>query len=151
MRKFLAALALTLAAGAASAETRVVDTPRDGSLNLRTGPGTDFAIIVRMDHGDRVAVLERQGSWARVRHEDGFNGWASLNFLRPAGAAGTLAVVPTNDGALNLRTGPGTEFDVIRRLSTGERVRVLETVGNWHRVRHPSGDEGWASARYLAP
>jgi uncharacterized protein YgiM (DUF1202 family) len=59
-----------------------VYSPGDGYLNLRTGPGTGFAIVQRMYNGSRVEVVERAGKWARVYHEDGAEGWASTRYLR---------------------------------------------------------------------
>ncbi|MGC1259811.1 MAG: SH3 domain-containing protein, partial [Jannaschia helgolandensis] len=53
--------------------------------------------------------------------------------LVPLGAmAQTLYVAQTDDGYLNMRAGPGTRFDVIRRLSPGDRVDVEETLGRWY-------------------
>ncbi|WP_371154207.1 SH3 domain-containing protein [Jannaschia sp. 2305UL9-9] len=73
-----------------------------------------------------------------------------LLLLSPlAAAAQTLFVAQTNDGYLNLRSGPGTRFDILRRLSPGDRVDVEEEIGSWAKVRLPSGDRGWASLKYL--
>ncbi|RIA56083.1 SH3 domain-containing protein [Dichotomicrobium thermohalophilum] len=60
---------------------RVVRDPKDGWLNLRTGPSTDFNIIRRMDNGTRVRILELYGEWALVRHESGSVGWAYLPYM----------------------------------------------------------------------
>ncbi|HHS93831.1 MAG TPA: SH3 domain-containing protein [Rhodobacterales bacterium] len=63
--------------------------------------------------------------------------------------AETLVVRSPGDGYLNLRTGPGTRYRIIRRMYNGSKVDVLEQAGNWVRVRHQSGDVGWASLKYL--
>ena len=48
-RFFLSLLALMLAAGLAVAqEMRIVNSPGDGFLNLRTGPGSQYQIIQPM-------------------------------------------------------------------------------------------------------
>ncbi|MGB3406380.1 MAG: SH3 domain-containing protein [Jannaschia sp.] len=60
-----------------------------------------------------------------------------------------LVVAQSGDGYLNLRSGPGTRYDILRRLSPGDRVSVEETLGKWARVRLPSGERGWASLDYL--
>lgn len=70
--------------------------------------------------------------------------------LMPAVApAQTLYVKPTDGGYLNLRDGPGTRHDILRRLSPGDRVDVEETLGVWYRVRLPSGYRGWVSGDFL--
>ncbi len=65
--------------------------------------------------------------------------------------AETLKVSSPGDGYLNLRTGPGTRFGIVRQMYHGTTVEVLERAGGWLRVRHESGDVGWASARFLKP
>ena len=49
---------------------------------------------------------------------------------------------------VNMRTGPGTPYDVIRELQTGEQVEYLKRSGKWAKVK--SGDtEGYVFAKYL--
>lgn len=64
-------------------------------------------------------------------------------------AAQTLYVAQTSDGFLNLRSGPGTRFEVLRRLSPGDRVTVQETEGRWYNVRLPTGERGWVAGDFL--
>ena len=45
---------------------------------------------------------------------------------------------------VNMRTGPGTQYDVIRELQTGEQVEYLKRSGKWAKVK--SGD---VFAKYL--
>jgi uncharacterized protein YgiM (DUF1202 family) len=149
-RRFFLVTALSiLAAGPVRAETRRVNSPGDGFLNLRSGPGTDFAILRRMLHGSRVEVLERAGAWLRVRHESGATGWASGRYLVSLAPAGTLIVADPQDGWLNLRSGPGSGFQIVTRMDNGTSVQVLERAGNWVRVRHQFGAVGWAYRPYL--
>ena len=66
-----------------------------------------------------------------------------------AGPSGRTCRVRSRVGSLNLRTGPGTKYQVIMRMYNGEEVEVLETKGKWVRVRHYSGSVGWAYRDYL--
>lgn len=75
---FLSALFL---ASAAAATTLWVDAPRDGFLNLRSGPSTGYYVIDQMPHGSKVHVLATPGKWYKVRHETGSVGWAHSSFL----------------------------------------------------------------------
>ena len=67
-----------------------------------------------------------------------------------AAPAQDMVVRQSEEGFLNLREGPGTVHDVLRRLAPGDRVSVEETLGKWARVRLPSGERGWVSLDYLA-
>jgi len=152
-RTFLAATAAFVVLGqAAEAQTLVINSPGDGFLNLRTGPGSQYAVIRKMYHGSTVEVLEDPGgAWLRVRHQSGAVGWAFRQYLvRPAGQQGAWRrVYSPSDGFLNLRTGPGTQFAIIMPMYNGERVRILERKGNWVRVEHETGAVGWAYRAYL--
>lgn len=48
---------------------------------------------------------------------------------------------------LNVRSGPGTDFRVVRQLRNGATVNVVETHGDWAWV-DPA--EGWVSRAWLA-
>ncbi|WP_210529115.1 SH3 domain-containing protein [Rubellimicrobium arenae] len=65
-----------------------------------------------------------------------------------ADAAGALRRV-TGD-RVNVRLGPGVEFDVVGQVDAGDMAEVVDRDGGWVRVRMPSGELGWMSARFLA-
>ena len=152
IRNFLAAVLLgVLSVAAAIAETRMVNSPGDGFLNLRTGPGSSFQIVRRMGHGSLVDILETKGKWSRVRHQvSGAEGWAFRKFLvREETGPAFKRVWSPGDGYLNLRSGPGSDFAILRRMFNDEYVEIVERRGNWVRVYHQSGAEGWAYSKYL--
>lgn len=152
MRRMLLAASIAALPALAAAQTLYVAPSEAGYLNLRAGPGTMHDVLERMPVGQRVTVLEELGRWARVELPSGQEGWASVELLergeRPEGAV--MFVDVTGVGYLNLRAGPGTRFDIIRRMQPGDSVAPLETRGDWLRVRHVSGDTGWAHGDYLS-
>ncbi|HVF30644.1 MAG TPA: TIGR02594 family protein [Pyrinomonadaceae bacterium] len=52
---------------------------------------------------------------------------------------------------LNLREGPSVTEDVIGFLTYGEVVELISKSGDgyWYKVKRTTGDEGWASHKYL--
>lgn len=149
-RMFLTVAAAALVtAGQARAERLLVNSPGDGFLNLRTGPGSQFDIIRKMFHGSAVETLEFANGWVRVRHESGAVGWAFAKYLVRPAATNVRYVYSANDGFLNLRTGPGTRYQIIRPMYNGEAVTLLERSGGWVRVKHESGAIGWTFEKYL--
>ncbi len=143
-------LAALVISAAAWAETLVVNSPGDGYLNLRTGPGGQYNVIMRMPHSSSLEALEYAGNWARVRHETGTVGWAYRKYMvKPASAPVLYQVYSPGDGYLNLRTGPGTRYGIITPMYNGTRVEILERAGQWVRVYTEYGQEGWAFAKYL--
>lgn len=150
-RVFLALFFTVFSSIAALAETRIVHSPGDGFLNLRTGPGSAYNIVRRMGHGSAVDILETKGGWSLVHHRaSGDKGWAYRKYLvNKAQSPGMRRVHSPGDGFLNMRSGPGSDFAVLQRMYHGDRVKILERKGNWVRVRHGSGAKGWAYAKYL--
>lgn len=51
------------------------------------------------------------------------------------------------EGGLNLRTGAGTEYSVIRVLNEGEVLRVI-TTGQWLEVIDSQGNQGFINSTY---
>ena len=43
--------------------------------NLRNGPSLKDDIIVQLDHGATMSVLERRGEWLKVRDSEELTGW----------------------------------------------------------------------------
>ena len=164
MLRILTFLIAMVFASAAAATSAWVDAPRDGYLNLRTGPGTGYRIIEHMPHRSRVEILHRPGKWAKVRASSGRIGWAHGSWLsqdRPRGhfgqggghhgsAQGTWYVDAPNHKGLNLRSGPGTGYKVARLMRNGDRVELLGKKGKWWLLRHQSGAVGYAHSGYLS-
>ncbi len=124
-------------------------------LNLRKGPGTSYGVILTMEKGITVTVLDNTSDkeWAKVRMSSGTEGWCSkeyLSFSDEEEKPETLVTAKTTD-YLNLRKGAGTSYDVIMTISKGSTVTVLDKTSNkdWAKVRTSSGVEGWCSKEYL--
>lgn len=47
------------------------------------------------------------------------------------------------------RTGPGNDHKILRMVSSGEKLTVLETQDAWTKVQLPSGAEGWMLNQWL--
>ena len=101
-----AMLILLLSAMAAGAATWRV---KDGvNLNVRSGPGTGFAIVATLPPGALVQELDRTGSWSRVRLPDGTVAYVSNLYLDlddPSEHALRTAKGDAGDWKLNLQLG----------------------------------------------
>lgn len=63
--------------------------------------------------------------------------------------AGKTFVVKTNDGSgLNLRSGAGTEYDVITTIADGHTVQIINQQGSWANVTYGTYT-GWVNMDYL--
>ena len=60
----------------------------DDGLYLRTGGGINYSSIKLMDYREKVTVIDAtkvNGTWVKVKTEDGKVGYCSSNFLRMGG------------------------------------------------------------------
>ena len=154
MKLLLAFLFSILFSLSASSETLYVKKTEDGYLNLREGPGVQYKIIRRIYPGDRVQSYESSGPWRKVDHGGGVEpwvtGWASANFLETDLIVGRyLIITPIPDGYLNLRTGPGTKYKILRRIYPGDRVQMVDAKGSWRYIELDNGIRGWSHGLYM--
>lgn len=49
---------------------------------------------------------------------------------------------------LNIRRGPGKNYDAFKQVTDTDNVEVLEIEGEWARIMHNS-EEGYAMTRFL--
>lgn len=125
-----------------------------GYANFRTGAGTFYGIIRRLDNGERLEVIHKTGTWYYVRHtESGRYGYVSANLValteNTVAGIGT-AKVDSSVGYANFRTGPGTQHAALRQLVNGAELTVIRKKGSWYQVYHAGSDSyGYVSAGLL--
>ena len=127
------------------------------SVNLRKGPGTNYAVIGAAKAGQKLVVTEIATgtgyTWGKTDE-----GWICLKYTdykensepqpetpaQPKVQKGTVKV----DDVLRVRSGPSTGYSVVTYLTNGTKVEILEqkTVGAmvWGRINN-----GWISLDYV--
>jgi uncharacterized protein YgiM (DUF1202 family) len=100
-------------------------------------------------------------SWVKVRVFSGQEGWVNASLIQPNVAISSLPVadspslpsapVVSTTGALNVRSGPGTNHGVVATIQQQQRITLLGRNSNttWIRIRLTNGQEGWISATPL--
>jgi SH3-like domain-containing protein len=68
-------------------------------------------------------------------------------FSTPCIGAERLAVAVS---VANIRTGPGTNYDVLWSAEKYFPFLVIETTGSWVKLRDFEGDEGWVNKSLIA-
>lgn len=72
-----------------------------------------------------------------------------------AASVGTNAVIVGDPSSKNIRSGPGTEYEVKQTAYPGDSIQILESAQDsggytWYRVRLPqSGTPGWIAAQLV--
>ncbi|MDX1563208.1 MAG: TIGR04211 family SH3 domain-containing protein [Gammaproteobacteria bacterium] len=107
-------LLLLLLASPLYAQTRYVSD--NLVITFRSGPSNQNSILRNLTSGDRVEVLEEQADagYARVRLDDGAEGWVLMQYLQPE---------PTS--ALRLAEAE-SELATLRQTAARQQQRVSE-------------------------
>ena len=130
-------------------------------LNIRKGAGANYDSVGKYKNGDKVEILEIKDGWGRTS-----KGWISMKYVKQAGTSTednktteddkTTAEIESDGktkvlgygvvdiGSLNVRSGPGTKYDKIDKVSQGDRYAYYQKSGNWVRIK-----EGWVSTSYF--
>ncbi len=118
-------------------------------VNLRSGAGTDTAIMDTLPSGTAVIVEADTGSgWYKVNYS-GISGYMSAEYLDFSAEMELSASGSVSATDVNLRSGPGTSSSVVRVTSLGESVEILGVSGNWYRVS-AGGDTGYIRSDYVS-
>lgn len=114
------------------------------NLNLRAGEGTQYASIMVMPKGSEVQFISKNSDWAKVSYK-GRVGYCSTKFLAEDKTNGKVVA-----SALNVRSGPGTNYRVQGQLSKGFVVEILEEKNGWYRIRYGT-TTAYVSKDYIEP
>lgn len=138
------------------------------AVNMRSGPSTSFATLFVLQPDEQVAVLERDGGWAKVEKTNGATGWVYGRYLGAGDDADAIATAtateprrpvrqarveaaPQTDSAslaaIGLRASRSSRSAVVMTVEPGTPLRVAERRNNWARVVLPGGMSGWVRTR----
>jgi cell wall-associated NlpC family hydrolase len=136
----------------------------DGPLNIRSGPSTSHSKCGKINAGTEVEILETLDGWYRIAEGYVSAGYVSLVTATPAQEVSAAPVVETpvealvevaapesetlygrvTTASLNVRSGPGTNYEKCGKVYAGKTVEILETLDGWYRIA-----EGYVSADYI--
>lgn len=133
------------------------------TLNILSGPGNRYRVITGVGRDTPLELIGRNadGSWLQTYTPNQVDiGWVNADFIvANINVMSLPQVAPTGrnnafvlTSVLNLRAGPGANFDVVARLLGGDTMDVVgRNAGNtWVEVVVPSGARGWVSTRFVA-
>lgn len=126
-------------------------------LNVRQGPGTSYSVIMTLERGEKVDVYAEEGNWLKVK-VNGRDGYVSARYIARANSGDTGGdVTPAEPiysatvtaSSLVVRSGPGSHFDSVGRLTQGQTVDVYEeTSGPWVLIKF-NGKWAYTHSGYL--
>lgn len=145
------ALAAVLCAGEVSAACYGAGNVTGDGLRLRAEANTDASVLTSVSADTYVVVLEdAQEGWYQVEYQ-GMKGYMSADYLNVSAKADAdlgYGEVRTEGDSLNVRSGPGTDYDRVTSLSKGSVVRITGVEDGWFKVE-ANGKTGYVSSEYL--
>ena len=115
------------------------------SVNFRSGAGTNYSSIGKLNKGDKIEYLGESGSWVKARYS-GKTGYVYGSYVGEYTSTNTKYVTATT---LNVRSGAGTNYSIIGTLSNGTKVEVISTTNGWSKIKY-NGSTGYVSSQYLS-
>ncbi|MBN9682279.1 MULTISPECIES: SH3 domain-containing protein [unclassified Corallococcus] len=119
------------------ADRRVADGERwvtpTGNMNIRSGPGTNFADVGDLKAGDKLKVLDQteDGSWLNVELMDGTQAWVSESLTGPTAAPPPPPPPyesPVPKWMADGTCPPDIEMHVWTQLPKESRAEILQTA-----------------------
>ena len=122
-------------------------------LNIRKGPGTSYDTVGKYSKGDKVTITETKDGWGKTD-----KGWVSMKYVSGTtsssstatttdskyttlvtnGSTTSLGTVKITIGALNVRYGPGSSYEVVTKVTSGTSHTYFQKNGDWVRIK-----DGW--------
>lgn len=133
------------------------------AVNFRTGPSTAYPVIKKFEIGQTMSYLApvRDG-WVQVLHA-GNRGYVSSNYITPlvlqAPSADSVTVTADTkthvvNALADVRTGPGTDYTKLTRLSPGAMVGVISMNNSWAKIRYlvsTTLKTGYVNTSFISP
>ena len=93
-------------------------------LNIRSSANQAGEHVGTYKYGDRITILETYDGHGRTD-----KGWVSLSYVYVDGEVGSNVAYGTVTGnQVNVRSGPGTNYDISKTLYKNDHVQILEQV-----------------------
>jgi len=105
--------------------------------NIRSGPGTEYEQLWQIEKYHPLLIIGKKGNWYQFQDFEGDQGWVHSSLLDK-----TETVIVKVDRC-NVRTGPGTQYDIAFTAGKGIPFKVIRKKGRWYEVQHADGDRGW--------
>ncbi|HBI93636.1 MAG TPA: hypothetical protein DDY58_15140, partial [Terrisporobacter glycolicus] len=102
---------------------------------------TKYKSIDKLKKGKAVKVLSSKSGWYKVQLSGNKTGWSSKKYLTTTNASVKSTV--------NVRSGASKKYKVVDKLSKGEKVKVLSSSGDWHKVQFDGNEVGWSHEDYI--
>ncbi|MGL4913170.1 MAG: SH3 domain-containing protein [Romboutsia sp.] len=129
-------------------------------VNFRKGPSTSYSSIGKLNKGNKVEYIGKNGSWVNVKY-NGQVGYVHGDYVSSSNGS-TNPTPPTDNtdntvkstkvvtgNGVNFRKGPSTSYSSIGKLNKGNKVGFISESNGWAKISY-NGNIGYMSSQYLS-
>ncbi|QJD94524.1 SH3 domain-containing protein [Mucilaginibacter robiniae] len=117
-------------------------TVQNFKADLTNGVLTLFGTVSDTTTGDKAV--------AALKNQPGVTSMVNLLEIEDLTAKNIFMLVNTANSNLNVRRGPGTEYDVVGKAAHHSKVQLLKRMyNNWYYIKTDNGIEGFCAANFL--
>lgn len=131
---FIITFFFVIFADVAAAQRLAVSVPE---ANIRSGPGTKYELVWKVEKYYPISIVKKTGKWYKFRDFEGDEGWIHKSLVR------NIPTVVTKKDKCNIRSGPGTKFNVVFTAENGVSFKLIKRKNDWLNIQHADGDKGW--------
>ncbi|MBO0993701.1 N-acetylmuramoyl-L-alanine amidase [Bacillus sp. SD088] len=140
---------LSLGLMISSALAEDIETYEVGSsnLNVRSSPSHSAPIIGELQKGDQIRVFEENAfGWVKT-YFGGEEAWVASQYLskqsNTTATTGQEEQVTIIDNDVRVRTGPSTDYGIIKQVSKNSTYPIVNQSNDWVEVKLDDGSTGW--------
>ncbi|MGQ9712549.1 MAG: N-acetylmuramoyl-L-alanine amidase [Desulfotomaculales bacterium] len=149
-------LSFGISRSAGAAEVAIV---HGDVVNLRSGPGTNYQVTGQVTRGTRLEVLGKSGNWYKIAYARGKTSWIAgwlvkvenIEVYKPPAQSPSVPANPpvgrqvavVQGDVVNLRSGPGTNYQITAKTTRGAELEVLGKSGDWYKIAYAGGKTSW--------
>ncbi len=140
MKKWINLSAIWISVALAVSARSEQGTVLKDRVNIRTRPDKNSEVATQARKDDVVEVVEHKGEWLRIVLPVSAKCFVAAKFVTDGAA---------NADAINVRSGRGTQYHEVGKLSKGERVEMIATNNEWMQIKPTPNCSGWIAAEYV--
>lgn len=122
------------------------------NVNLRKGPGTGYGVIRQLGKGESYKVFGQSNGWLNlggdqwIFNDPSYIRYTGGNVPTPSQSSNEgIGVVTIIADVLRVRTGPGTNYGIVKNVYQGEKYHSFGYKDGWYSV----GGNQWVSGEYV--
>ena len=109
-------------------------------VNLRAAADTNAEVVVQVDYGLQLDVLEVSPEWIKVRPPEAVLFWVHGDLVKEGRVARKV---------INVRAGSSENYSIVGQLERNAEVQVVTNRLGWLGIRPPAGTGLWVFHEYV--